>query len=135
MLLSQDFPIDRAAEELQQIRSIVAQTTLSQGNDQQKSPFDCGRGKLDSSSIYRLLKARQHAADPASEFIWKNSGPPRIQFFMWLVSKGRIQCRANLFKKEVVDNRCCEICGAAEESTDHIILHCPFAEEFWNKIG
>jgi hypothetical protein len=54
---------------------------------------------------------------------------------MWLVSKGRIQCRANLFKKKIVDNQCCEICGAAEETTDHIILRCPFANDFWNEIG
>lgn len=90
---------NQAAAELQEIRCIITQTTLSQGNDQWKSPFDCGRGKLDSA-IYRLLKVRQHAADPASEFIWKNSAPPRTPFFKWLLSKGRIQCRANMFKKK-----------------------------------
>ena len=111
--------------ELHQIRGIVDQTSLSQGNDRRKSQFDCGQGKLDSFSIYRLLKARQQAADPTSDFIWKNSVPPRIQFFMWLVSKGRIQCRANLFRKKVVDSPGCEICGAAEETTDHIIVRCP----------
>ena len=121
--------------ELHQIRGIVDQTSLSQGNDRRKSQFDCGQGKLDSFSIYRLLKARQQAADPTSDFIWKNSVPPRIQFFMWLVSKGRIQCRANLFRKKVVDSPGCEICGAAEETTDHIILRCPFAKVFWNVIG
>jgi hypothetical protein len=126
---------DQAAAELQLIHAIVEQTSLSQGNDRRKSQFDCGHGKLDSSSIYRLLKARQHPADPASDFIWKNSTPPRVQFFMWLVSKGRIQCRSNLFKKKVVNNPECEICGALEESTDHIILRCPFAIEFWNVLG
>lgn len=65
----------------------------------------------------------------------ENSVPPRIQFFMWLASKGRIQCRANLFKKKIVDSPVCEVCGASEETTDHIILQCPFVRSFWNVIG
>jgi hypothetical protein len=126
---------NQATVELQQINAIIEQTALSQGNDLRKSQFDCGHGKLDSSSIYKLLKARQQPADPTSDFIWKNSVPPRIQFFMWLVSKGRIQCRANLCKKRIVSSPGCEICGATEETTDHIILHCPFARSFWNALG
>lgn len=66
----------QAASELQQIRIIIDLTVLSHGNDRRKSQFDCGHGKLDSSSIYRLLKARQSTADPAAEFIWKNAAPP-----------------------------------------------------------
>jgi hypothetical protein len=77
----------------------------------------------------------QHNTDPTSEFVWKSSAPPRIQFFMWLLSKGKIQCRANLFKKRIVGSPCCEVCGAAEETADHIILTCPFARDFWNEIG
>jgi hypothetical protein len=126
---------NQAVLELQQVMSIVLQTTLTAGNDRRKSQFDTGRGKLDSSSIYCLLKAKQHAADPSSKFIWKNSVPPRIQFFMWLLSKGRIQCRANLYRKKIVQDQHCEACGASEETTDHIILHCPFARDFWNEIG
>jgi len=60
---------NQATVELQQINAIIEQTSLSQGNDLRKSHFDCGRGKLDSSSIYRLLKARQQPADPTSDFI------------------------------------------------------------------
>jgi hypothetical protein len=126
---------NQATLELQQVQAIVAQTSLSAGFDKRRSQFDCGNGKLDSSSIYKLLKSRQQPTDLAYSFIWKSSAPPRVQFFVWLLSKGRIQCRANLFVKKVVNNPACEICGTPEETADHIIFLCPFAKSFWNEIG
>lgn len=54
---------------------------------------------------------------------------------MWLVSKGRLQCQANLFKKKIVTTPSCEVCQGTEETTDHILLHCPFARDFWNALG
>lgn len=59
----------QASSELQQVLAIVE----TQGNDRRKSQFDCRHGKLDSSPIYKLLKAKQHPADTMPEFIWKNS--------------------------------------------------------------
>jgi len=125
----------QASVQLQQLQQIVAQTSLESGNDIRKSLFDCGNGRLDSSSIYKLLKAKQNPADPMSDFIWGNCSPPRVQFFMWLASKGRLQCRANLFKKRIVPTQSCEACQGLEETTDHILLHCPFARGFWNALG
>jgi hypothetical protein len=125
----------QASSQLQQLQEIVAQTTLETGNNIRKSQFDCGNGRLDSTSIYKLLKAKQNPVDPMSDFIWGKCSPPRVQFFMWLASKGRLQCRANLFKKRIVTTPACEVCQGTEETTDHILLHCPFARGFWNALG
>ena len=46
--------------------------------------------------------------------------------------QGRIPSRSNLLKKHVA---ICEVCQQAEETADHVILGCPFACEFWDKIG
>jgi len=54
---------------------------------------------------------------------------------MWLVSKGRIQCRANLHRKHIVDSPNCSVCGAAEETPDHIMFHYAVAEQFWSSLG
>jgi len=59
----------QAASQLQEIRNIIQDTALSSEPDQRLSPFDCGQGKLDYSSIYKLLKAKGRSADPSSEFI------------------------------------------------------------------
>jgi len=88
-----------------------------------------------SSAIYKLLKTKDQASDTSAEFIWKNAAPPRVQLFTWLLIKGRIQCRANLYKKHVVDKPACLSCGAAEETPQHIIFHCPKAIEFWAVLG
>jgi hypothetical protein len=93
---------NQASIELLQLREIIQQLSLVPGNDSRKSLFDCGPGKLDSSAIYRLLKSRQQPSDPSADFVWKNAAPPRVQFFMWLASKLRIQCRVNLFKKRLL---------------------------------
>ena len=115
---------------------VIEQTILSDNDDDQRqSPFSCGPGRLDSSAIYKLLKAKDQASDPSAEFIWKNAAPPRVQLFTWLLIKGRIQCRANLYKKHVVDKPACLSCGAAEETPQHIIFHCPKAIEFWAVLG
>jgi len=55
--------------------------------------------------------------------------------FFWLLLKGRIQCRSNLFPKKIVDSPACLICGAAHETPDHIIFQCPIAVQFWSAIG
>lgn len=126
---------NQASIELLQLREIIQQLSLVPGNDSRKSLFDCGPGKLDSSAIYRLLKSRQQPSDPSADFVWKNAAPPRVQFFMWLASKLRIQCRVNLFKKKITDSQVCEACGHPAETTDHVLLHCPFARSFWTEIG
>lgn len=108
---------------------------LSEEPDTRLSPLSRSKEKLDTSAIYKLLKARGLSAEPASTFIWQNAAPPRVQLFAWLLSKGRIQCRANLHRKHIVDAPNCLVCAAAEETPDHIMLHCAVAEQFWSSLG
>ncbi|KXG32323.2 hypothetical protein SORBI_3003G139050 [Sorghum bicolor] len=52
------------------------------------------------------------------------------------VVKGRIQCRANLFKKHMVDSSAYVSCGAMEaETPEHLLFFCDKASQFWNSIG
>ena len=60
----------QAAVELGQVQLIIQQTTLDVDSENtRQSPFSCGHGKLDTSAIYKLLKARGRLSDWASEFI------------------------------------------------------------------
>jgi len=76
-----------------------------------------------------MFKARGQTADPKEVFIWKTWAPPRVQLFMWLLLQGRIQCRAVLLKKHIVDSATCEICNAADETPEHIIHGCSLGRE------
>jgi hypothetical protein len=82
----------------------------------------------------KLLLAVQGVDSHISKFIWKNKAPPRVQFFAWLLTQSRIQCRANLPKKSIVQEATCEACGATEETATHIIFQCPFAQDFWRAL-
>jgi hypothetical protein len=124
----------QAQQELQQVLQLVRQTTLTD-QDKRLSQFSRTADKLDTLTIYRLLKAKGQSNDPASTFIWKNAAPLRVQLFIWLLIRGRMQCRSNLYHKKIVDSSICTVCGAAEETPDHIIFHCPIALECWSAIG
>ena len=91
-------------------------------------------GELDSSLLYNALKTAHSNPDAWAKFIWHNKAPPRVKFFAWLLSQGRIQCKTVLRKKGVVDNTICEICQATEETPAHIIFGCNYARQFWGAI-
>jgi hypothetical protein len=74
-------------------------------------------------------------AHSAAKFIWDSHAPPRVQFFVWLLIHGRVQCRVNLCRKSIVDSPMCEVCNQAEEMGEHIIFDFPFAQEFWLNLG
>lgn len=121
---------DTPRVDLHKVRVIIAQSPLSAEQDQRLSPFDLGQGKLDASAIYKLLKAKGAPSDQAADFVWNNATPPRVQLFMWLAIKGIIQCRANLFKKTIVDSPSCASCSYSEETTEGLLFHCSPATQF-----
>lgn len=88
------------------------------------SQFIDSNGKLDTSSIYKLLKARGEANDDRAVFIWISAAPLRVQLFIWLLCQKRIQCRSNLQKKGIVSQAQCEVCNEADETAEHIISGC-----------
>jgi hypothetical protein len=90
---------------------------------------------LDSRAIYSLLKAQGHQRDERSTFVWKNSAPPRVQLFMWLLLKKRIQCHTILQRKHVLHNSTCEICSEEDETPEHIISGCALGKAFWERLS
>jgi len=125
----------QANDELRQLKVILQQTQLTDQPDTRLSAFSRTKDRLDTSAIYRLLKAQGHQDDPSSAFIWKNAAPPWVQMFFWLLLRGRIQCRANLYRKNIVDLPNCLVCGMDDETPDHLIFECPIAAQFWRGLG
>lgn len=121
--------------ELVELNEVLDSVELTDQPDRRLSPFSKTKDKLDTSVIYRMLKARDQVDSQTATFIWKNAAPPRVQMFLWLLTRGRIQCRANLFRKKIVDSPNCLHCPNLEETADHIIFNCPFAMQFWNALG
>jgi hypothetical protein len=120
--------------QLEAVEQLAANTQLSQEPDKRISVFSKANNGLDSGAIYQLLKARGQPNDARSSFIWRNSAPPRVQMFMWLLVQQRIQSRTVLAKKHVLHNSTCEVCHEQEETPDHIISGCAISKLFWQKL-
>jgi hypothetical protein len=66
--------------------------------------------------------------------VWSLMIPPRMHFFLWLVSKNKLLTRDNLGKRRRVDEQTCLFCSE-EETTHHLLFECVVAKQTWNVIS
>ena len=66
--------------------------------------------------------------------IWAGLIPPRIELFLWLALLGKINSREKLLKLKIIEvhEAECPLCLNHIESSDHLLLLCPFSWEIWN---
>jgi uncharacterized membrane protein (UPF0182 family) len=60
--------------------------------------------------------------------------PPRVQFFLWLVSKNKILTRDNLAKRQEVNDKTCVFCTELE-TVNHILFECVVMKHFWSLLS
>jgi len=66
--------------------------------------------------------------------IWKLVIPPRVQFFLWLLSHNRILTRDNLQKRRDVSDPTCLFCSE-QESIRHLFFDCCVAVSVWSLVA
>ena len=59
----------------------------------------------------------------------------RLHLELVLLLLNRIQCKANLKMKNVLDSDVCELCKCSAETVSHLISGCSIAQSFWRHIG
>jgi len=115
------------------VLGIITEIVLEDRPDNHICPFAAADGVLQAGPVYKAIKT--HGTSQSLLLLaWSNCGPPRVQFFAWLLIQERIQCRANLKKKSIVEDDNCELCKQASGSADHLIFRCPFAANVWTKM-
>ncbi|CAO2185858.1 unnamed protein product [Urochloa humidicola] len=123
-------------DELIKLQSVLAAIVLTEEEDRRTSPLCDRNNTLRSGPVYkRLMEATGSPACAFADFVWKNRAPPRVQFFAWLLVQERVQCRANLQHKNIVDDATCALCSQAVEDCNHLILHCSFAAQAWSSLN
>jgi hypothetical protein len=65
--------------------------------------------------------------------VWKLIIPPRVQFFLWLMSKDKILTRDSLGRRRRLDDQTCLFCG--EESVAHLFFGCVVARRAWEVLS
>ncbi|CAL5355404.1 unnamed protein product [Camellia sinensis] len=70
-------------------------------------------------------------------FIWNNISPPKVQFFYWLVWKGRVKTSVFLHHIGILrgeDVNQCIFCKSDLETINHVLLLGPFSWKIWSAI-
>ena len=65
---------------------------------------------------------------------WQSKVPPRVTFFSWSTSLGKILTTNNLRKRHIIVLNWCYMCKRCGESVYHLLLHCPIAYELWSLV-
>ena len=66
--------------------------------------------------------------------IWQSKVRPRVVFFFWSASLGKILTTDNFRKRRVIVLDWCYMCKRCGESVDHLLLHCSIAWELGSLV-
>ena len=90
--------------------------------------------KGDKEAVFsaRLMyKKLVHSPSPIafpSCSIWNPIVPPKIGFFSWEMSWGKVLTPDKLKRRGVILANRCFLCEEEEETIDHLLIHCPRAK-------
>jgi hypothetical protein len=86
-----------------------------------------------AGGYYHLVPGPQAPQDSAIwKAIWAVKSLPKIDLFVWTVAQKGVLSGENLRKKGWAGPTRCPLCCQAEETTNHLLLSCPFASEVWH---
>jgi hypothetical protein len=66
--------------------------------------------------------------------VWTAEVPPKVQVFWWRVIHGYLSVRQILRRRHIERVANCELCGAEEELTFHVLVQCTMARRFWEAM-
>jgi hypothetical protein len=112
--------------------SIVEDLNLQEDDDQIIWSFS-SNGKFSVQSLYAVINHRGVVPLYVSS-VWKLKIPPRVQIFLWLLTKNKILTRDNVAKRREVSHKTCLFCNEPE-SVNHLFFECCVAKRIWPVIS
>lgn len=67
--------------------------------------------------------------------IWKLNIPQFVVLFLWRACNEILPTRSNLFKKKIISDPLCPMCGLATETSSHILWGCESTWPVWSNCG
>jgi hypothetical protein len=90
-------------------------------------------GIYSSQSLYKIINFRgiKPVHVPA---LWHLKIPPRVHFFLWLVSNNKTLTRDNLAKRKKIEDPSCLFC-TENETVHHLFFECVVVRQCWKVIS
>ena len=66
--------------------------------------------------------------------IWKADSEGKHKFFAWLLVQSKILTADKLMSRHWPCNPICPLCNNDQETAEHLVLHCNFARQVWEKM-
>ena len=63
--------------------------------------------------------------------VWKVKGPPVVNLFLWKAYRDILATKENLFRRKIVHDPLCPICGLKIETMGHILWNCGSGKDVW----
>lgn len=82
-------------------------------------------------TLYARLITGDGTDDFPYTFVSNSWIPPKVSFFFWSCIHGKLNTIDILFKKGIILDDSCILCGNPNETADHLILHCKVAFRVW----
>lgn len=87
-------------------------------------------GSFSIKSLFRFLTQSHDVTSFPSDLVWKGSAPLRVQTSIWIVTLNRMNTMDLLQRRWpyiALSPSICVLCGADEETDNHIMIHCNFS--------
>ena len=84
-------------------------------------------------SLYSMMEPGGLSLFP-SERIWRARVPPKVAFFAWEASWGKVLTQEQLQRRGFSLANRCFLCLSKEETVDHLLLHCVKTRVLWNLL-
>lgn len=121
--------------------NIISSMPLSLRQPEDKLSWPGERNGIYSiKSAYHLLTNDREAQNPESsstqtstlwKHIWSSPLPNRIKNFLWRLATNILPTRGNLRRRRVPIDPICPLCFQEAESSEHLFLYCPLAQQVW----
>lgn len=86
-------------------------------------------------SVNSLFKTLEDGGSPRFgcwKFVWRSPIPSRVCFFLWLAYWSKILTVDKIITRGMLIPNRCSTCLMDEESSNHLLIHCPTAHSLWN---
>ena len=90
-------------------------------------------GAFSVKSLYSILELEGSSMFP-SESIWRVRVPPKIAFFAWEASWGKVLTLKQLQRRGFFLANRCFLCLSKVETVDHLLLHYVKTQVLWNLL-